>query len=117
MCILLNEMIHNKGNYEGMWIKWMPLRYFLAFIFFIFGPPIIAAFALIFWLMAGPVMSYIWAEKSTRYSSSKKFLCCLWPFYLVGLYFIILCVVIVTPILAVLYYLMLIIVTFLILFE
>ena len=117
MCILMNEMIHNKGNYESMWIKWMPLRYFLAYLFFIFGPIIIAGFALVFWLLAGPIMSYIWAEKSCRYSVAKKYICCVWPFYLVMLYFIIICVVFVSPIIAVLYYLMLIIVTFFILFE
>jgi hypothetical protein len=60
----MNELIHNKGNYERMWIKWMPLRYFLAYIFLIFGPPIIAIFFLVFFLLAGPLMSYIWTEKS-----------------------------------------------------
>jgi len=60
----MNELIHNKGNYESMWIKWMPLRYFLAYLFLILGPPIIAVFALVFFLLAGPYISYIWAEKT-----------------------------------------------------
>ena len=85
----------------------MPARYFLAYIFLIFGPPVIAVFALVFWLLAGPVMSYVWAEKSCRYSAAKKFLCCIWPFYLLLLYFIIGCVVLASPILIALYYFML----------
>ena len=113
----MNEFIHNKGNYESMWIKWMPLRYFLAYICLIFGPPVCASFALVFWILAGPVMSYLWAEKSCRHSAASKWICCIWPFYLIALYFTICCFIFVAPLLAVLYYLTLIVVTLLIIFE
>ena len=34
-------MIHNKGNREGMWIKWIPFRYFYTYLLLVLGPLII----------------------------------------------------------------------------
>ena len=34
-------MIHNKGDREGMWIKWIPFRYFYTYLLLVLGPLII----------------------------------------------------------------------------
>ena len=49
-----------------MWIKWMPLRYLLAYIFFIFAPPVILFFGTAFALISAPCYACLISWEITR---------------------------------------------------
>jgi len=94
----------------------MPLRYFLAYIVFIFAPPIILFVVTAFALIAAPVYASIIA-----YELSKRSCCacciCILPLFIVLMYGGIALCLFISPALIILYYLLLIIVSLLIIFE
>jgi len=47
LCVLVNNVTHLRGDRRYMWIKWMPLRYFLTFIIAIICPPIAYCLAIV----------------------------------------------------------------------
>ena len=54
LCEFINAVVHNSGHRNKMVIKSLPIRYFLLFIMFIIGPPLLVAVALVAAAVAYP---------------------------------------------------------------
>ena len=49
-----------------MWIKWMPIRYFFAYIVFIFAPPLILILGTAFAIITTPCYASVISYELTR---------------------------------------------------
>ena len=99
-----------------MWIKWMPLRYTIAYIIFICAPPIIFVLGVGFSILTALCYAAVISVEITRRNCKGCFIV-VFPFIIFFSYVAIALGLFLAPLFFFLYYLMLIIVTSLIIFE